>query len=246
MLVHFSSAVKLALLLFVFCSAYIQSALAEDPKAPEAAPIVIELFSSQACAFCPKADVLLATLAEQPHIIGIDCHVDYFDVQKGSLAQKFCTDRQTAYAAFLRSGPNYTPQMVMNGVYDMVGYKQDLIEKTMAEIKEPAKPIGIQVGGNNQFSLSLPAMPAQNPLALIIVLLDKPHNIKIAEGGNRGKEVVFKNIASDIQKLMDWDGEEQVVQISVALKDKHQGFAALVQDQKTGAILAAGAYKITP
>ena len=44
------------------------------------APVVVELFSSQACVFCPRADRLFADLLKQDNVIGLACHVDYFDV----------------------------------------------------------------------------------------------------------------------------------------------------------------------
>ena len=47
-------------------------------------PTVIELFSSQACMFCPKADALLDVLALKDNVIALACHVDYFDLREGS------------------------------------------------------------------------------------------------------------------------------------------------------------------
>src|SRR5690606_6242302 len=85
-------------------------------------PVIIELFSSQACAFCPRADRLLADLAQQVHVIALACHVDYFDVRSGALSQPFCSERQNWYMRALRGGPNYTPQMVVQGRYDAIGY----------------------------------------------------------------------------------------------------------------------------
>ena len=40
---------------------------------------VVELFRSQGCPACPAADELLAELWEQPGILALSFHVDYWD-----------------------------------------------------------------------------------------------------------------------------------------------------------------------
>ena len=41
-------------------------------------PVVVELFSTQGCMFCPVADRLFTDLRNRvPNVIGLSCHVDY-------------------------------------------------------------------------------------------------------------------------------------------------------------------------
>ena len=40
---------------------------------------VVELYTSQGCPACPSADALLADLADQPGILALSFHVDYWD-----------------------------------------------------------------------------------------------------------------------------------------------------------------------
>jgi len=40
---------------------------------------VIELFTSQGCSSCPKADQLLSEMAERPDVVALAWHVDYWD-----------------------------------------------------------------------------------------------------------------------------------------------------------------------
>ena len=49
---------------------------AEDTGLP---PVVIELFTSQGCSSCPKADAMLAELGDRSDIVALAYHVDYWD-----------------------------------------------------------------------------------------------------------------------------------------------------------------------
>lgn len=212
---------------------------------PTKAPVVVELFSSQACAFCPRADALLADLVQSPHVIGLACHIDYFDVKEGSLAQSFCTDRQKRYESQLRAGPSYTPQMVIDGRYDVVGYRFNDVRDTLANIEAPLKTISITKADKpDTFELGLDEEDLKDAVQIYILFFDKPHTLKIKDGTNRGKEMTYVNIVSRMKELMKWDGTAQDVQIEATLKDSNQGFVVLAQDPKSGRIISAGQYKI--
>ena len=87
-------------------------------------PVVLELFSTQACTFCPRADALMADLVDHPSLIALSCHVDYFDVEVGSRALPVCSSRQISYEGAMKHGPKYTPQMVFNGRLNAIGYRE--------------------------------------------------------------------------------------------------------------------------
>ena len=132
---------------------------------------VLELFSSQACVFCPKADELFAALITVPNIIGLSCHVDYFDVRVGSLSKPFCTARQSWYMQALGAGPNYTPQMIINGAHDVIGYKLDdvSLEIKKAQKNPPLRMDVVKAEGANNYKLSWKeqAIPADNEPAIL-------------------------------------------------------------------------------
>src|SRR6185436_15639063 len=86
-------------------------------------PIVVELFTSQGCASCPPADALLGKLAKRGDVIALSLPVTYWDMLgwKDTLASEVFTKRQKAYAAMMGHGGVYTPQVVIDGVVDVVG-----------------------------------------------------------------------------------------------------------------------------
>ncbi len=212
-----------------------------------ASTVVVELYSSQACVFCPAADRFLADLVETTDIIGLACHVDYFDVKAGSLARHFCSERQSDYMTYLRAGPNYTPQMVVNGVIDVIGYKH---EDVLAALTEAAKMgtgrIIIQKteAAEGQFLASLPALSETEEQEIVLwkALFDKPHNLEVAEGHNRGMKMTYVNIVNDLQGLGLWDGKKEDRIVSANLTEGRGGFVILAQNAKSGKIVAAGSF----
>lgn len=225
-------------------AAPVEAVETEELGAGVSALTVVELFSSQACVFCPKADSMLADLIQNENIIGLACHVDYFDVSVNSLSRPFCTERQNMYEAALRAGPNFTPQMVINGAYDAVGYRLEDVSDTIhkAERAAPA-PIAIAPGDNpDVFAVSLPELKTQAGLMLHALFLDKPHKIQIADGSNRGKNMTYYNIVSRIDPMMEWDGAAKDLAAKITLGKGHKGFVILAQDKASGRILAAGQY----
>ncbi|MCB9988255.1 MAG: DUF1223 domain-containing protein [Rhodospirillales bacterium] len=210
------------------------------------APVVIELFSSQACVFCPQADRLFADLVRQNDVIGLACHIDYFDVTKGSLARPFCTTRQNDYMQALRAGPNYTPQIVVNGRIDAVGYKMKEVATALKDQqgKEPVALSIVKTAQPGVFKVVLPALGVtlSQPLHLWMAVYDRPHQITVAEGQNRGQVMEYLNVVSTLVDLGEWDGREGGKIVQPMFKDTNAGFVVLAQDSGPDGIMAAGQY----
>src|SRR3546814_10013389 len=86
-------------------------------EAGETRPLVVELFTSQGCSTCPPADALLTELADQPGVLALSFHVDYWDYigWEAPFATAEYTERQRDYVAKLGLRYVYTPQMVIDG-----------------------------------------------------------------------------------------------------------------------------------
>ena len=231
--------------------AVVEESLGAEPAASlEKAPVLLELFSTQACLFCPQAERLFADLIKQENILGLSCHVDYFDVKVNALSHGFCTARQKKYMEQLKAGPQYTPQIVVNGRIDVVGHKFEKIKNAMTRAAPNApQSITISKGAGNDYTAALPAIdnPQGKPIDLWLFIYDRPYELTVAEGRNRGKKLAFYNIVSDLQSIGRWDGTAQDKAVSVEFKDMNKAFAIIAQDSENGAVLAIGRYrKIQP
>src|SRR5258705_6023536 len=85
---------------------------------------LLELFTSEGCSSCPSADRLLPQLATiDSNIITLSFHVDYWNdlgwEDKFSNAE--FTNRQREYGQQLHLESIYTPQLIINGEYELVG-----------------------------------------------------------------------------------------------------------------------------
>lgn len=213
----------------------------------QAGSIVVELFTSQACVFCPKADMLLGELSHRTDLISLSCHVDYFDVKTGSLSHPYCGTRQAAYEGTLRAGPKYTPQIVINGRYDAIGYKAEDVMNIIARAKADFLPLALTISpdqGKNTFVLNLPQTGENyENVKVWLMVFDKPHKVVVADGGNKGKEMTYYNVISNAGLLGNWDGQAQSLRFDPKLQEDSAGFVILAQEEKTGHILATGQFR---
>jgi hypothetical protein len=209
----------------------------------ESGATVAVLYSSQACAFCPEADRFFARLVEKTDIIGLACHIDYFDVTKGALSKTFCTRRQQRQVAEIPGAFVYTPQIIINGRYDVLGHKiQRVADQLIAAAKRNTVTrldIAAQEGEKGVYNFALPARELSGQGTLWLAVYDAPHDIDIAEGANKGEHLQYVHIVSVLEKLGTWDGRAKTVTTDLAPRDTHAGFVVLAEDAK-GRIVAAG------
>lgn len=116
---------KLSTAIACFCFA-VASAWA---GASEQRPIVVEVFTSQGCSSCGPANALALKVAQRPNVLLLSLPVTYWDMfgWKDTLASDQNTKRQKSYAAALRRGGVYTPQMIVDGVKDVPAAREDAV-----------------------------------------------------------------------------------------------------------------------
>lgn len=108
-------------------------------------PIVVELYTSQGCSSCGPANVLAAKVAQKPGVLLLSFSVTYWDMfgWKDTLASEENTQRQKAYAATLRRGGVYTPQMIIDGAKDVPGGREDAVAYAL-ELAAMARDDGME------------------------------------------------------------------------------------------------------
>jgi hypothetical protein len=103
-------------------------------------PVVVELFTSEGCSDCPPADTLLRELETAQPIAGVQViplafHVDYWDHQgwRDRFSSSAFTRRQNEYGERFRLESVYTPQVVVNGLAEMVGNDRASVRRALTQ-----------------------------------------------------------------------------------------------------------------
>jgi len=122
-------------------------------------PVLLELFTSEGCSSCPPAARLLETLDQKQPVAGADLivlseHVDYWDRLgwKDPFSSPVYTARQQDYSNKYNLDGVYTPQLVVDGRYGLVGSDgrevTDAIQKAIRGLKIPIAISKVSHDGN--------------------------------------------------------------------------------------------------
>ena len=203
-------------------------------------PVVVELFTSQACSDCPPADALLSQVqAQDPDVLALDLHVTYWDgaAWTDPYSLRGATDRQNYYAS-LRDGTEvYTPEAVVDGEAQFVGSNRHAmtaaIEQGKAKIRTgDAVPVSVAENGGR---ISVHVGPGAGAASVWLFGFDPNHTTRVLGGENGGATLREVNVVRSITKLGSWNGEPIARDIPAPAGIK---FAVVVQ-RPDGAILGA-------
>lgn len=217
---------------------------------------VVELFTSQGCNSCPRADQALARLVDDTAglaVFPIEWHVHYWDYLgwPDPYAIPEAAQRQRRYGQILRSGV-YTPQMVLNG-RTIVRPAQDYnlvrtsalsalgpetaadgampqVELTAADRQQRAIRVSYEVSG----------VPAGCTL-LVAALAGSLEN-HVPRGENAGRTLSHRNVVRGFStvNLAPGDGSGLVtVTLPDNMAPESASLVAYVQRQETLGIVAA-------
>lgn len=205
-----------------------------------AAPVVLELFTSQGCSSCPPADALLADFIGRDGVIALSLPVDYWNYLgwEDTLAKHAHTERQRAYALARGDAEVYTPQMVIGGYLHAVGSDRAAIEAAIAAAQvRPQVPVAVSTYGSAvhiEVGNALPEGPTWG--TVWVVLYDAEETVEIARGENAGRTVTYRNVVIDMHRLTMWRGEAIRVELPIAeMRDAQaDGCVILIQEERSG------------
>jgi hypothetical protein len=212
----------------------------EEPQSRKDGSLVLELFSSEICMFCPAAEMILAERIQQRKTIGLTCMVDYLQTRADGPGRAFCSARQAWYARVLGTGPIYTPQIVINGRVDAVGHNSSSLDAAMAKESTPTPILLDLLPGETagEFSVQMPDMeplPSNQAYSLTLAIYRDKQDLVQRDGSARS----LAHAVSDLKTLDPWDGRAKTLTFPLLLKEG-EGVALIVQNSVTGAIAAAG------
>ena len=196
------------------------------PMPVAAAPVVLELFTSQACSSCPPADALLAELARQPGVLALDFHVDYWNGPgwHDPFSSHAFTLRQQAYAETLADHEVYTPELVAGGRQGVVGSdRAAVLDALTAAAAAPQVVLTLRRDGT---ALAADAGSGTGHGTLWLVGYDEHHTTRIGGGENGGRTLMEANVVRSVTPLAAWSGMPLHVHVAVP---EGEAAAALLQ-----------------
>lgn len=219
-----------------FSLALILPAAAGELKlAPKA---VLELFTSQGCSSCPKADAMIDEMSKREDIIVLAYHVDYWDYigWEDTFGSPENSQRQRDYAAAWDSSRIFTPQLVVNGTGGLVASKEDAVTGALRNASLPLN-ISLTEAPNDMLSVSVPGKDGLNGAMIWLVTFLDHAEVAIERGENKGKQIAYTQIVTGRQVLGMWDpksGSELTLPLSEILTHGSNGAVILIQEERDG------------
>jgi len=211
---------------------------------------VVELFTSQGCSSCPKADAAFAKIAEAKNVVTISYHIDYWNYLgwPDTLGAKENTDRQYAYAKTLGNNNVFTPQIVLNGQQDAKSTNPAVILADLKRMSDAGNGVPVDVDADltkDEMTISVGA--GAGKADVVIAYFKKLTTVEIAKGENVGKKITYRNAVTKLETVGMWDGKAMTIKLPAGLISKkgQDGCAILVQahdkDGNPGRIYGAAA-----
>jgi hypothetical protein len=166
------------------------------------APVaVVELFTSEGCSSCPRADAVLGELArESPSVVTLAFHVDYWDELgwPDRFSSADWTARQREYARSFGTSNLYTPQMVVGGGDAFVGSDKAHARESIGHaLAHPANvPVSARahMAGSEGVVVDVVAPGAPSDAVLGVALLEREATVDVRAGENAGRSLRHTSI----------------------------------------------------
>lgn len=222
--------------------------------------VLVELYTSQGCNYCPMAEALLGAFAERDRgIVPIAFHVDYFnDPWKDVFSDSLYSRRQMTYSRLYSKPKNaqyglyYTPMLMIDGEQAVNGRDAVAIETSIrrARAKKPAVALDVALdlngdglsGTANITVTGRAGWAGKERLVVCGVLREDGVITNVRSGENAGKALVARFPARQTRYgFIEFDGTSPITQnFSFAIDptwDRQKlRLAVFVQDRRTGVV----------
>jgi hypothetical protein len=223
-----------------------------------AAPVLVELFTSEGCSSCPPADRLLVDLDRTQPVQGADLivlseHVDYWNSLgwRDPWSSAFFSDRQSAYSDHFGLRSVYTPQLVVNGEAQASGNdwteaKREC-QKASTEQKIPVHISAISLEGSDTLHahIEADALPESVHKADLYVVVALNHaDSEVKAGENNGRKLTHVAVVESMKKVGSLSREKGFAEdVKLKLNSKvdpaNLRLIAFVQEPGPGKVLGA-------
>ncbi len=214
--------------------------MAAAPAAAQTRPVVVELYTSEACSSCPPAEILLGQLAKNKNILALSFHVTYWNssawTDKYALAA--ATDRQSWYAGLQNSQNVFTPAAIVDGGPALLGSSQPDLQSAITQAQaSQSQAVPITVTNNPMTTIKIGDSPTPAQAQIWLIGYDSHHTTQIGGGENAGATLTETNVVRSITTLGTWSG----ISMSFTMPKPQGDHLAILLQTPTGQILGAAA-----
>ena len=226
-------------------------------------PVLLELFTSEGCSSCPPADRLLQLFDQsQPaagaNLIVLSEHVDYWDRLgwKDPFSSPQFTARQQDYAdRYSREGP-YTPQLVVDGRFALVGSDSReanaAIQKAAREPKVAMALSNVARDGKQaKAHIEVPAASnaKKRSAVLYVAIAENRAESHVARGENAGLSLAHVAVVRVLKEagtidLRSASSKDVVLAVPAGAGTSGLRLIAFLEDSGSGHILGAAVQKL--
>lgn len=207
------------------------------------AAAVVELYTSQGCSQCPRANRLLGMFSREDGVLALTFPVGIWDYLgwHDTFAQPEFAERQRSYSQTLRVRGRFTPQLVVNGARTISASDWDEARATYDDARRvgwpPGSPdVSLTMFRNGRARATIGSAATTTDADVWMLAYDPgPVTVVVAGGVNRNRSVPHYNLVRWIERVGTWNGagvwhERPRCQPECAI---------LVQEPNGGRILAA-------
>jgi hypothetical protein len=251
-------AMLLVMLLSALAPAYAQA------QAAQPVPVVAELFTSEGCNSCPPADRLLEMLsAQQPidgvYVVALSEHLTYWDRLgwKDPFGSQRFTARQNMYAFHFKLDGPFTPQLVIDGVAQVIGNDAAAVRAAISQAAQTAKPelivtFAVAADGTAVASASGPGLrPAgvENP-EIVWAVTEDNLTVDVRRGENANRTLQHSGVVREFMTrridAVAATGLTHSIQLRREWNPQNLRMVVFVQSAKTKRVVSAGSARLRP
>lgn len=196
-------------------------------------PVLVELFTSEGCSSCPRADQLLAELEQsQPiegaEVIALSEHVDYWNRLGWTdpYSSSTFSARQDDYARVFDIDGIYTPQMIVDGRTQFVGSNPSRAREAIADASRDSKAaVKLSVASEDTEKGSITLDVSVASLAQIttdiadvfLAIAENGLRSSVSRGENAGRRLSHTGVVRQLITIGSNDSQKEAVLFAARL-----------------------------
>jgi hypothetical protein len=241
--------------------------VAQAQAAAPRAVVVAELFTSEGCSSCPRADEVLSQLVLRQPVRGVEVlalgeHVDYWDRLgwRDRFSSALFSNRQSSYDdRVFHTSQVYTPQLVVDGHLERVGSDAAAVQLAIAQAgRAPKAVVGVTVVRSadgrdllvNVHAEMPPALATRDRIDVLVAVTEDNLVTDVRRGENRGRTLEHSAVVRSLTTAAVLSPREPASSTRASVswvdgwKPADVRVIALLQERQSRHIVGAGSTRL--